>query len=334
MLQRIFIFLFSLIICSSVFGQENIHYSQWYNSPLLLNPALTGQIGDDAYRLNAHARRQWMGLAEDNGFLYETSSGSIDLSLLNKRLGFGLFALLDRTGGGIYNTISVMPSLSYSFIMGDNALTFGAQGLINVSSIDPKSLKLPTPEPFNPSVFNTDLAAGINYKHDFYFLVANFGIAAKNVMQTPISYLQNGVKYKPPMQYKAYVFTDWDLTDRLKIMPGFFSSYQGAATNFVFGSNLGLKYAEGGTFGSSLILGLWARTNNGNLESLIPKFGNRFDKFQLMASYDYNVALSKGGSSPYFDGLTNTFEISIIFTGKPKVVPPVFEDDFILNPRF
>jgi hypothetical protein len=53
-----------------------------------------------------------------------------------------------------------------------------------------------------------------------------------------------------------------------------------------------------------------------------------------MASYDYNVALSKGGSSPYFDGLTNTFEISIIFTGKPKVVPPVFEDDFILNPRF
>jgi hypothetical protein len=45
-------FYWSLIIIwgwsiSMLHSQNNLHYSQFYNAPMFLNPALTGQIGED-----------------------------------------------------------------------------------------------------------------------------------------------------------------------------------------------------------------------------------------------------------------------------------------------
>jgi hypothetical protein len=53
-----------------------------------------------------------------------------------------------------------------------------------------------------------------------------------------------------------------------------------------------------------------------------------------MFSYDYNLSFSKGGNSNYLAGRSNTFELSIVFLGKPNIKPPLLEDNFILNPRF
>src|SRR6187431_622751 len=99
---------FVLIVFSflRLVGQENLHYSQFYNAPMMTNPAFCGQIGDDLFRLNGHAREQWSGinLASGAGFLYSTKSFGIDLSLANKHLGLGLYNIIDKSGGGVYNT--------------------------------------------------------------------------------------------------------------------------------------------------------------------------------------------------------------------------------------
>ena len=119
---KIFIILFCVSIGSKEsMAQNNIHYSQFYNAPVYLNPALTGQLNGDLYRLNAHARNQWSGIqGADGKFLYETKSGGADVSLFKDKLGLGLYVLQDVAGGGIFSTIQIMPSASYSFIMGDN----------------------------------------------------------------------------------------------------------------------------------------------------------------------------------------------------------------------
>ncbi len=324
----------SYFLTGPLTSQNNIHYSQFYAAPMLSNPALCGQLGDDFFRLNAHVRRQWTGTTETGDYLYETSSGGIDLSLADKRIGFGLYALQDKSGGGIYNTLNVYPTLSYSFIMGDNALTFGSQALISMSKFDQSLIHLIDPEQFEATSSYSDFNAGINYKHDLYFLVANIGVSASHLLQPVQRFSKSSPGERIPMYFRAYGYADWDLTDKLRLIPGFYGSFQGNSTNLLFGSNLAYKAIEGAGDGSRLILGLWGRTNNGNVESIIPKFGTKINKLQIIASYDFNLGLSKGGSSNYFDGLVNTFEISLIFTGKPKIVPPLLEDDFILNPRF
>lgn len=322
----------------SLHAQNNLHYSQFYNSPMFLNPALTGQIGEDLFRLNAHARNQWAGLTGADGkFLYETRSGGVDVSILKKRLGVGLFALMDDAGGGIFKTIQIMPTLSYSFIMGDNILSFGAQGLYNMTSLDPSDPRWGAGGPqvleSNQSYF--DCNAGVNFKWDLYFLQANFGIASNNLLEAPQRFSRSGIQgVQVPRSYKAYTTLDFDMTERMKLLPGFYGSFQAISTNLLMGSNFSYKLMKGGTYGNNIILGVWLRTNDGNLESVIPKFGMKMNKLQVMMSYDAHLSISKGGNSQYLDGITNSLEISIIFTGKPKVAPPLLEDDFILNPRY
>jgi type IX secretion system PorP/SprF family membrane protein len=305
---------------------------------MFLNPALTGQIGEDLYRLNGHARNQWSGLSGVDGkFLYETKSGGIDLSLLKRRLGIGLYAMLDDAGAGIFKTMQFYPSLSYSFIMGDNILTFGGQGLYNMTSVNPSDPRWPVgvAQTLKPNTSYFDANAGVNFKWDLYYLTANLGFATSNLLQAPQRFTTTGSQGLPVARsYKTYALLDFDMTERMKLLPGFYGSFQAVSTNFVMGSNFSYKILKGGTYGNSLIFGIWLRTNDGNLESVIPKFGMKMNKLQIMGSYDANASLSKAGSSKYLDGISNTFEISIIFTGKPKIAPPLLEDDFILNPRY
>lgn len=312
---------------------------------MFLNPALTGQIGEDLFRLNAHARSQWQaytGMIEGKA-LYETQSFGADLSLLKKRLGIGLYVLKDNAGGGIFETYQFLPTLSYSFIMGDNALTFGAQPMINISQfnisrVGPPGARFPVVgQDFNPTSTYFDGNAGINYRWNLYYLEANIGAAVTNLIEAPQRFLSNtggNLGVKVPRSYKLYTNIDFDMTERMKMLPGFYGSFQAVSTNFLMGTNFSYKILKGGTYGNSLILGVWMRTNDGNLESVIPKFGMKMNKLQVMMSYDAHLPISKGGNSRYLDGISNSLEISLIFTGKPKVAPPLFEDDFILNPRY
>jgi len=322
---------------SILHSQNNIHYSQFYNAPMFLNPALTGQIGEDLFRLNGHARNQWAGLTGASGqYLYETKSGGVDLSLFKRKLGVGLYVLSDEAGGGIFKTLQIMPSLSYSFIMGDNTLSFGFQGLLNSTQLNPNDPRWGTfPQPLEASRSYFDVNFGINYEWDLYFLTANLGVAANNLLESPQRFTRTGVQgLQVPRSYKAYTMLDFDMTERMKLLPGFYGSFQAVSTNFLMGTNFSYKLLKGGTYGNSVILGLWLRTNDGNLESAIPTFGMKMNKLQVVMSYDAHLSFSKGGNSKYLDGISNSLEISIIFTGKPKVAPPLLEDDFILNPRY
>lgn len=336
---KIAIILFCALTIKLVEAQNNLHYSQYYNAPMFINPALTGQIGEDLYRLNAHTRTQMTNIGDGGGGLYKTGSAGVDLSLFNKKLGTGLYITLDDAGG-VFKTVQVMPSLSYSFHMGDNILTFGAQGLYNITSVDLSSARWPGGNPppgfYAPAMSYFDMNAGSNLKLDLYYIRANIGGSVNNLLRKDqkFSNVSGAQGVKVPMLFKMYTNVEIDMTDKLQLMPSILCEYEAGSTNFVVGSNMSYKLFEGGENGNSLLLGLYARTNLGNLQSVIPKFGMKMNKLLIMGSYDFDVAMSKAGFSNYFEGFSHTFEISIIFTGKPKIVPPLLEDDFILNPRY
>ena len=41
---------------------QDLHFSQFFNAPLTVNPANTGFIPDADYRLGAHYRNQWSSI--------------------------------------------------------------------------------------------------------------------------------------------------------------------------------------------------------------------------------------------------------------------------------
>ena len=58
---------------------QDLHFSQFMNSPLLTNPANTGFIPDGDYRLGVNYRNQWASIT---AFPYKTMSAFGDVQLM------------------------------------------------------------------------------------------------------------------------------------------------------------------------------------------------------------------------------------------------------------
>src|ERR1035437_7465710 len=50
------------MICSKVAMGQSIHFSQYYNAPMLLNAANTGLMPENDYRLGMNYRNQWAAI--------------------------------------------------------------------------------------------------------------------------------------------------------------------------------------------------------------------------------------------------------------------------------
>src|SRR3984957_20608556 len=88
-----------LLWADHVRGQD-LHFSQWFNSPLLTNPANTGFIPDADYRLGTNYRNQWSAIMQEP---YRTMSVWGDAQVARDRiqngwLGLGGVILRDDAG--------------------------------------------------------------------------------------------------------------------------------------------------------------------------------------------------------------------------------------------
>jgi len=134
--QLIFLVLATGIIGGSVSAQ-NVHLSQYYQAPLLLNPALTGVFNGDQ-RAILNYRNQWASVSDP----FTTYAFSYDMSLLkekgkNKYLGGGLYFFRDVAGDTKYATTSANLSLSSIITLeGGHDLSVGLQGGFAQKSID------------------------------------------------------------------------------------------------------------------------------------------------------------------------------------------------------
>jgi hypothetical protein len=73
-------FLFTLFVCialASVSTAQDPNFSQFFASPLTLNPALTGKF-DGVYRFAANYRNQWPTISN----AYTTMTASIDMGIM------------------------------------------------------------------------------------------------------------------------------------------------------------------------------------------------------------------------------------------------------------
>jgi type IX secretion system PorP/SprF family membrane protein len=108
------IFTFFLFATSFTVCGQDPHFSQFFSSPLTLNPASTGNFNGIA-RVSANYRNQWPAL----GKAFVTSTVAVDGGLLKKftpyndQFSGGLLLLSDQTGNGILKENHLGISLAY-----------------------------------------------------------------------------------------------------------------------------------------------------------------------------------------------------------------------------
>src|ERR1017187_492003 len=116
-MKKIYLAFLVLAFGSRSFAQD-IHFSQYYASPLTLNPALTGNINGD-FRAAFNYRNQWFNIPTLNTIApYQTYQASFDMPLLRNNLGndgFGIGAMFytDKAGDGALTTFTGMASIAY-----------------------------------------------------------------------------------------------------------------------------------------------------------------------------------------------------------------------------
>ncbi len=107
-------------------------FSQFFASPLTLNPALTGKF-NGALRVAGNYRNQWPQI--NNAYI--TSTISVDGNILANKItngdawGVGLMTMTDRTANGILTSNYVALSTSYQKALDENGwnqIGIGFQG--------------------------------------------------------------------------------------------------------------------------------------------------------------------------------------------------------------
>jgi type IX secretion system PorP/SprF family membrane protein len=299
--------------CSALFcdGQD-LHFSQWFNSPLTTNPANTGFIPDADYRIGANYRNQWSTIMSEP---YSTMSVWGDAQLFRNRiqsgwLGLGGVILRDQAGSGNLTSTETYVSVAYHQMLGySSLLTLGFNsGLIN-KRINLTNLKFPdqfdgkffdqtqpTSVVINqPNVNLFDMQVGMNYA---YFptdkMYVNAGFSVWHINRARESFFSTdpaGFDSRLPMRYIGFLNGSFKTSDKVIVNPMAYYTNQAGASEFVMGLNA--QYNLSGDGDEQVIGGLYYRLG----DAVIPMIGFIYKNIRLMFTYDATASsLSQSAS--------------------------------------
>ena len=150
-MKKILIAIFSLLSNIQLFAQQDPLYSQYFNNPMLINPAFAGSY--DRLYLGLAYRAQWAGI--DGGPATINFNGHI--ALANNKMGVGLIVVQDKIGE-IKNT-QYGGTYAYRIKLSNATFSFGMQAGFMQYSSNLDGVRVNNPDPrfiaFTETKFNT-----------------------------------------------------------------------------------------------------------------------------------------------------------------------------------
>ena len=309
------IFFFAACLLYVVSNGQSTHFSQFYSTPMLVNPASTG-LTYGPYRITSNYRNQW----NDEGSPYKTFTFSGDAQIMKDKmpegniLGLGLTFLNDKTLEGAVQSNSIALSTAYHVSIDEvQSVGVGFQGTYNERRIDFNGLHFENQYNgggFDPSLpigealgdgkkYYMDLNAGAMYS--FMDETRSFlaGIAAYNILKKEETYLTE--QFKKPLLYSVVVSGDIDVGVNNSFY--FSGNYRQAGKEHETTVGLAYGFFLDETGYTALKLGLWHRLK----DAIIPYAGFSTNGLQVGFSYDYTVSQQTRANAK------NAFEISVIY---------------------
>lgn len=296
-----------------VSGQD-FHYSQFYNAPLSVNPALTGIFNGDE-RFTGSLRDQWRNIPVP----WFTFSLGYDRKFYPKKnrdgfFGGGLFFNYDVQGASSLRLANINLSGSYTRKLDSkNLVTIGA--LLGYSSRGFNEQNLTWDRFWDPNTFVIDptIGSGENFDYSrFGFLESSLGLNYRwqktertkldlgvggfHLIQ-PKAKFTNSITQKLPVRISAYAIWSRRMTDKMDLQLDGLYQFQKEYNEWLVGGylNFYLNQNRGKEF--EFRVGLGYRTR----QAIFPKIGFEFKNIMIAASYDIymtDFAKQHGGSGP------------------------------------
>jgi type IX secretion system PorP/SprF family membrane protein len=305
---------------------QDPNFSQFFASPLTLNPALTGKF-DGVFRVAGNYRNQWPSI--NNAFV--TATASVDASILKNRIpefdqfGVGVMAFTDKSGNGVLQHNYLALSTAYHKALDENGyhqIGLGFQGTYVSKTLDRTGLKF---EDMLRSDGFTGLTSesfsGTNINVSYFDM--NLGVLYNGTTDGSNNYYVGASMYHVGRPKESFKEGNYLLEPRLTIQGGgrvpvgqynslHFSaihSRQANAVNTVLGGAYMLGINQDEYNPTNLYLGTWYRFG----DALIPYIGLEFGEFHLGATYDVNISSLKPASN-----MRGGAEFSLIYIKKPS----------------
>ena len=324
-MKRLFL---TLTVCVALLSEsiaQDPNFSQFFASPLTLNPALTGKF-DGVYRVAGNYRNQWPTI--NNAFT--TATASIDFGIMKNRLpdvdqfGIGLMGFTDRAGDGVLVSNYAGISVAYHKGLDENGyhqIGAGFQGTYMNKRLDitkvyfedqlrPDGFTGLTSESFSSSDVKLsyfDINAGLFYNgttngyNNFYLGASMYHInrpketfnKGQFLLQPRVTFQAGGKIPVGPYNYLHFSANH---------------SMQAGARNTMIGGAYALNVNNDEENPTNVYLGSWYRFG----DAVIPYIGLEFGEFHIGASYDVNISSLKPASN-----VRGGMEISLIYIKKP-----------------
>ena len=319
----------SVMMVKTSVGQDPT-FSQFFSSPLNVNPALTGHINAD-WRLILNMRDQWFNPSSP----YATGTVSFDAKVFQKKIpnveeknivGIGGMLMYDYTMNGIVQGAYGSLNLSYNILIAEDFygnkhhLGLGFGGTYANRYVDFSRLNFQAQ--FTGNGFNQNLPTGeaaLSNMTPFFSASAGFlysyttaksnldiGGAVYHLNEPKQTFLNDPQQFIMP-RYVGNMSYETFLNVGIVLNTNAIYQQQGPASYFSIGGALGVFLDPDGQ--SIFNIGVWYWSQN----AIVPYVGFAYNDLQVGLSYDATISkLNEAAAKP------TTFEISIILRGKNR----------------
>jgi type IX secretion system PorP/SprF family membrane protein len=306
-----------------VIGQADVHFSQFDNAPLQVNPANTG-LFQGSIRAGVNYRRQWENISTPFQSIGGFADGQIAKDVFKRDiLSLGLNVNQDQAGITGFKMLNAGLNIGYIKVMDPEArhyVSLGARVGFGQRSIAPETTTwdnqwtntgfnpaLPSGEaPMEESVSHVDFGGGIKYffaSEDGRYKA--YGGAAAYHLNTPsVNFMGSDVSLDTRYMFDGG-FYYLASNDVIAIHPQFMWMHQGPNNSVMLGSEVKFILSQatrstGFLNEMSLALGLYHRTG----DALVPMVKLGAGGFEIGMSYDFTVGnltrVNNGMGGPEF----------------------------------
>ncbi len=342
MLKFFYIFFLLIVINSSgLFAQ--IHYSNFDNASIQLNPSLIGKFSGD-YRFSGINRNQWKNITTP--FSYNYLSFDMNLfrhfdpskyndSLHNKEgirkqyFSLGIVYNNSKAGDSKFGKESIGASLAFHKKLNyteTKILSFGV--LINNVSTKISYDNLYFDNQYNGIRFNEtlpnnevlinknasylDVSVGASYKNTSNRLVYDVGISAYHLNSPKLLSINNVSLYKT---FSSHIITEYKINNSHEINPKMFfvynESYLSFTSGFTYKYNIGISKEKDKVYNSgSINIGGYYRLN----DAVILLLGYTHKNWNFAFNYDMTISNLKGVNNGF-----GAYELSLCYIIDRKI---------------
>jgi type IX secretion system PorP/SprF family membrane protein len=307
---------------------QDKHFSQYWASPIQLNPAFTGKFDGDL-RVAGNYRNQWPDI--NNAFV--TQAVSADFQIMRGKIsetdtwGVGIAAFSDKSASGVLQANNVSLSTSYHKGLdedGNHQLGVGFQVGYMEKSLQTYSNKLQFGDMLQPNGWtgvsadvlanrslrkrHVDLNAGLLYSgstsntNNFYA-----GVSMYHINRPQESFI--GANYTANPRFTAYTGGYFAVNDKTTLYGSALHSLQAKSSETVVGGAVGITPNTDALKPSTIFGGVWARVG----DAIIPYVGLEVGDYKFGFTYDINTSSLRTASNS-----RGGVELSLIYIRRPN----------------